>query len=57
MGAAQRFGALKAGLEKQGERLADADLLIAAVTLANGAILVTGNSKHYRRIEGLALED
>lgn len=55
--AARRFGALKATLEKSGQRLADADLLIASIALANDAILVTGNYKHYQRIPGLATED
>lgn len=55
--AARRFGTLKADLERQGRRLADADLLIAAVTLAEGAILVTGNLRHYERIPDLRIED
>jgi tRNA(fMet)-specific endonuclease VapC len=55
--AAQRFGALKAELEGAGRRLADLDLLIAATTLAHGAILVTGNRRHYGRIPGLHCED
>ena len=38
-------------------RIADADLLIAAITLANGASLVTGNRRHYERIENLRIED
>lgn len=53
----ERFGALKASLESQGQRLADFDLLIAAVTLARGAVLVTGNRRHYDRVPGLELED
>jgi tRNA(fMet)-specific endonuclease VapC len=55
--AARRFGRLKADLEREGQRLADADLLIAAVTLARGAVLVTGNVRHYDRIEALDIED
>ncbi|PSQ81959.1 MAG: PIN domain nuclease [Bacteroidetes bacterium QS_8_68_15] len=55
--AARRFGRLKADLELEGQRLADADLLIAAVTLARGAVLVTGNVRHYDRIEALDIED
>ena len=37
--------------------IVDADLLIAAITLANGASLVTGNRRHYKRIESLRIED
>lgn len=55
--AVERFGELKADLEGKGRRVADFDLLIAAVALSLGAVLVTGNARHYRRIPGLALED
>jgi tRNA(fMet)-specific endonuclease VapC len=55
--AAERFGALKARLEREGRQLADADLFIGAICLALGAVLVTGNKRHYERIEGLRMED
>lgn len=57
LGAVQRFGGLKADLERRGSRLADADLSIASVALSRGAILVTGNRAHYARIPDLQLED
>jgi tRNA(fMet)-specific endonuclease VapC len=53
----QLFGESKAELEARGERLADADLFIAAIAKAQGAVLVTGNAKHYARIPGLAIEN
>lgn len=31
--------------------------MIAAIALAHGATLVTGNTRHYDRFEGLRLED
>ncbi len=55
--AAERFGRLKADLERGGNILADADLMIAAITQAQGASLVTGNLRHYARIAGLRVED
>ena len=55
--AALEFGRRKAKLERAGMRIADADLLIAAIALAHGASVVTGNRKHYERIEGLRTED
>ncbi len=55
--AALRFGQLKTVLERDGRRLADADLFIAAVTRAHDAVLVTGNRRHYQRIPGLPIED
>lgn len=55
--AAELFGRHKAALERQGNRLADADLLIAAIAMAQGATLITGNVRHYERIPGLLIED
>ena len=55
--AAERFGRLKADLERAGNRVADADLLIAAIALARGAGLITGNRRHYERIPELGIED
>ncbi len=55
--AAERFGRLKAELEVGGNILADADLMIAAITLVQGASLVTGNRRHYARIGDLRVED
>ena len=54
---ALEFGRWKAMLERAGRRVADAGLMIATVALAHGASVVTGNRKHYERIEGLRIED
>ena len=54
---AEIFGLLKADLEKAGIRLDDFDLAIAACALANNLILVTNNTQHFERIEGLNLEN
>ncbi len=51
------FGRHKARLRRSGASVADADLMIAAIALAQGATLVTGNTRHYERFEGLNLED
>lgn len=55
--AARRYGVLRAELERQGTPLADADLRIAAIALANGFTLVTGNERHFQRVAGLSLEN
>jgi tRNA(fMet)-specific endonuclease VapC len=55
--AARIFGETKALLQRKGEIVPDADLLIGAIALARGATLVTGNSRHFARMPGLQCED
>lgn len=55
--AARRFGLLKAGLETTGELLDDLDLQIASIALENNLPLLTNNTKHFKRIEGLELQN
>lgn len=50
------FGNLKASLEARGERLSDADLMIAATALEHNLIVVTGNLNHFKRVNGLRVE-
>ena len=45
---ARRAGQLRYEAARQGHTLALADVLNAATALHNGAILVTGNVRHYR---------
>ena len=51
------FGVIKAALERKGQRIEDFDAAIAAHALASGAVLVTANAHHMRRINGLEIED
>jgi tRNA(fMet)-specific endonuclease VapC len=53
----EAFGAIKAGLERKGERLEDFDAAVAAHALADGCVLVTANLKHMTRVPGLEVED
>jgi tRNA(fMet)-specific endonuclease VapC len=50
-------GRLRAELEKAGTPLALADLEIGAIALANQLILITGNARHFARIEELTVEN
>ena len=50
---ARVYGALRAQLEEAGETLTDADLQIAATAVHHDLELVTGNLRHFRRIQGL----
>ena len=45
------------GCISQGRTKGEIDTLIATVAVANEAILVTHNTKHFENIEGLSLED
>jgi predicted nucleic acid-binding protein len=55
--AAERYGEVRAALERAGTRLADPDLRIAAIVLTRDSVLVTGNLRHFGRVPGLAAED
>jgi len=55
--AAEVFGALKAQLESDGNRLDDFDLGIAACALVHNLTLVSHNSAHFARVRGLRLDD
>lgn len=51
------FGELKASLEKSGNIIDDMDLLIGSTALVHNLILVTNNTNHFKRIEGLEIEN
>lgn len=53
----KKFGELKALLRKQGNIVADFDLLIASVALTENLILVTNNTRHYQRILEIKLDN
>ena len=53
----RKFGDLKASLERQGRRVDDADVIIAATALTLDATLATGNSRHFARFDGLKIEN
>ena len=53
----EAFTDLKVALDRKGDRIEDFDLLIAATALSLNYVLVTNNTKHYKRLEGLQLEN
>ena len=55
--ASQTYGQIRADLEKSGTPIGPNDLLIAAIAMANNVILVTHNTKEFRRVKGINLED
>ena len=54
---ARKFGKLKAALAKDGKPLPDADIFVAATALVRGALLITGNTRHFSRFHDLAIEN
>ena len=50
-------GRVRATLEAKGQPIGPFDVLIAGQALRRGLTLVTANTKEFRRVKGLALED
>jgi predicted nucleic acid-binding protein len=50
---ARVYGEIEAALARAGQRLADADLQIAATAIYHGLELVTGNARHFARVPNL----
>lgn len=53
----REFAKQKAKLRKTGKSLDDFDLFIGATALVGELTLVTNNTKHFERIEGLVLQN
>jgi predicted nucleic acid-binding protein len=53
----ETYGMIKSGLESTGAPLDDFDLIIASCALSHNLTLVTNNEKHFRRVEGLKLQN
>lgn len=56
-GAEREYGRIRAQLETSGERIDNMDLMIAATAIRNGMTVVTHNTRHYSRIQGLETQD
>jgi tRNA(fMet)-specific endonuclease VapC len=55
--AAAHYARLRAGLQRAGTLTGPNNLVIAATALAVGGTLVTHNTKEFRRVVGLPVED
>jgi tRNA(fMet)-specific endonuclease VapC len=55
--AADRYGEIAAHLQQTGQPIGEMDTQIAAHALALGLPLVTHNTRHFKRVTGLKLED
>ena len=54
---ARKAAQIRVDLEQQGKPVGPYDMLIAGTAVANGATLVTHNTKEFGRIQGLSIED
>lgn len=50
------YARIRTHLELGGQKIGPNDLMIAATALANGATLVTMNTREFKRVPGLTLE-
>lgn len=55
--AADTYGQVRTALEKSGTPIGPLDTQIGAHALSLGAVLVTHNTREFRRVSGLAVED
>ncbi len=55
--AAQHYADIRTALESSGTPIGNMDLMIAAHARSVGAVLVTNNEKHFRRVAGLKVEN
>ncbi len=55
--AADAHGLLRARLRRDGTPIGDFDEMIAAHALSLNAVLVTDNTRHFQRVDGLVLEN
>lgn len=53
----ETFIDVKLSLERKGQRLDEFDLMIAATALSLNYTMVTNNGNHFKRIEGIRLEN
>jgi tRNA(fMet)-specific endonuclease VapC len=51
------YGRIRSDLERAGMRIGPNDLIIAATAVAYDLTLVTGNTREFARVAGLALEN
>lgn len=54
---ADAYGRIRFDLQRQGTPIGGDDMLIAAIAIANEAVLVTANTREFARVTGLRLEN
>ena len=54
---AEMYSRIRLSLKQKGRPSGEADMMIAATALADNAILVTDNTKHFQHVENIRLEN
>jgi tRNA(fMet)-specific endonuclease VapC len=54
---ANAYSRIRLSLRRKGRPSGESDMMIAAIALAGNALLVTDNTKHFRHVENLRLEN
>lgn len=54
---AEMYSKIRLSLKQKGRPSGEADMMIAATALADNAILVTDNTKHFQHVENVRLEN
>ena len=54
---AEHAAKIRAKLERKGRPIGPYDILIAATALSNNSVLITHNTKEFKRVNGLQIED
>lgn len=54
---ADTYSRIRLSLKKKGRPSGEADMMIAAIALANSAVIVTDNTNHFEHVENLKVEN
>jgi tRNA(fMet)-specific endonuclease VapC len=54
---AERYGAIRANVEREGRMIGDRDCMIAAIAQLHALTVVTSNRDEFERVSGLSVED
>ena len=55
--AIEKASDIYAELKEKGNLISDADILVAAISMVNDYVLISNNTNHFSRIEGLRLDN
>ncbi|MBU1170694.1 MAG: type II toxin-antitoxin system VapC family toxin [Proteobacteria bacterium] len=55
--AAEQYGKIRSYLEKNGISISERNTQIASIALAYGRVVITHNTKEFKRVPGLVVED